>query len=52
MKRLFFNGGAVQQVDPHAYIIENIQREDEMMQKLKEKEKEYQQQIQPPKSKE
>ena len=38
MKRLFF-GGAVPQQDPHAYIIENIQREDDMMQKMHEKEK-------------
>ena len=51
MKRLFFNGGAVPQVDPHAYVIEAIQREDEMMQKMHEKEKQYQQQQQPPKTK-
>ena len=52
MKQIFFKGGrADQHKDPHAYVIEHIQREDEMMQKLKEKEKEYQQQIQPPKSK-
>ena len=51
MKQIFF-GGAVPQVDPHAYVIEHIQREDEMMQKMHEKEKEYQQQIQRPKTKE
>ena len=39
MKQIFLKGGRQDQhVDPHAYIIENIQREDEMMQKLKEKE--------------
>ena len=50
MKQIFFKGGRQDQhQDPHAYIIENIQREDEMMQNLHEKEK--QQQIQQPKSK-
>ena len=38
MKQIFFKGGrADQHQDPHAYVIEHIQREDEMMQKVHEK---------------
>ena len=37
MKQIFFKGGAVPQQDPHAYVIEHIQRGDEMMQKMHEK---------------
>ena len=51
MKQIFLKGGADQHQDPHAYVIEHIQREDEMMQKLQEKEKQYQQTIHQPKSK-
>ena len=51
MKQLFLKGGAVPLQDPHAHVIEAIQREDDMMQKMHEKEKQYQQQIIQPKSK-
>ena len=52
MKQIFFKGGRQDQhQDPHAFVIEAIQREDEMMQKMHEKEKQYQQEQQPPKTK-